>query len=242
MSNMLAQASCASLPAGELARLGLLRARTDVRVLLADDRLWVFWPAGDVELARMLLALPGVALFEQEGALFRPLGCRLPVFGIPDPANARSLPALLSPAQFLADEPAPGGWTRAGLRLASDDRPRAATALRLPLVRLMPWSETATSHQLAGLRGACCEGDVVLCGQLPPLLGERFWGERVLFPAGWRPEPALAEGILAQALDLAPGEVALVTAQGADVIPEGAFGPVTRAGLRMAGEIAHHAR
>ena len=154
MSDPLDRASCACLPAADLARLGPLRARGDVRVLPDGERLWAFWPAPDVELARRLLALPGAALFEHEGGLWRPLGSRLPVFDVPDPERAQSLPALLSPAPLEAEPPGPAGWSAVGLRLVRDDHARPASGLLFPLPVLSRWAEWATSHQLAGLSAA----------------------------------------------------------------------------------------
>lgn len=170
------------------------------------------------------------------------LGRRLPIFDVPDPERGRALASLLYPAPVHPTPPGPATWRPLQARLVRDDRPRAATALLLPLGALVAWAETATSHALAGLTAAR-SGDLVLVrGRLPALAGERFWGRRVLAPAGYRPEPDVEEGVLIQALRLAEEEVALLTHEGADVVSAGAFGPVTRAGLRLAGGEAAHAR
>jgi hypothetical protein len=90
------------------------------------------------------------------------------------------------------------------------------------------------------LVAARCEGAALLRGRLPALVGERFWGKRVLVPAGRRPDPAVGEDVLAAALRLGE-DVALLTDAGADVFPRDAFGPVSRAAVRLALE-AEHAR
>lgn len=236
MSETLDHVSCARLPAGALARLGAFRARLDLHAVVAGELLWVYWSVGDAELARCLLALPGAVLFERAGAVWRRLGERLPAFDVPDPSAARSLPALLAPAPFEPQSPPPRLPRAATLRLVRSEAFHPASALLLDRTDLVHWGESATSHHLAGLTAACCAERVLLRGRLPALRGERFWGERVLLPSGWRLEPALDESVLAAALRLKPGDVALVSVAGAEIVPEEAFGSLTRAGLRCVRE------
>jgi hypothetical protein len=120
--------------------------------------------------------------------------------------------------------------------LVRDDRPRPAGALCCPLAELAEWVEEATSRQMAGLQAAWCPaGSVLLLGErLPPLAaGERFWGRSLLVPLGFRPDPDLDEDALREALGLG-GDVGILTAEGLEVVPRGAFGALTRAGLRLA--------
>jgi hypothetical protein len=76
---------------------------------------------------------------------------------------------------------------------------------------------------------------VLLRGPALPgtLDGERFWGDSVLIPLGRRPEPDLPESVLAAALELCDGAVAMVAADGVEVVPGAAVGPVSRAGVRL---------
>ena len=55
----------------------------------------------------------------------------------------------------------------------------------------------------------------------------------MLVAAGWRPEPALSENVLAEALGLGD-DFAVFTPEGVEVVPATAFGPLTRAGVRLA--------
>ena len=242
MTAALAQASCARLPAESLARLGRLRDREDLRAVVEGNTLWVFWPAPDADLAAWLLSLPGAELLHGGLREWRILHRSLPIFDVPDPNTAKQLPALLSPAPIDPVPPGPATWRPVDLRLIRDDQPRPATALLLPLATLAAWAETATSHGFDGLLAARCDDLVLLRGKLPALTGERFWGKRVLIPTGWRPEPLLPENILAKALHLAEGDIALWTHEGADVLSSDAFGEVTRAAIRLATEGAAHAR
>src|SRR5262249_13874515 len=120
---------------------------------------------------------------------------------------------------------------RASVSLVRNGTPRAASAMRLSLVELIRWAESATTHQFQGLQAARCGAQVLLRGRLRPLAGERFWGRRVLLPLGWRLEPNLPEGVLLAGMRLAAGEIVLFTGSGVEVVPAGAFGPVTRAGV-----------
>jgi hypothetical protein len=230
------EACCACLPAAGLAHLAPLRARADLRVLLRDGRAWAFWPAGDAGLARHVLAIAGAELFaRRDGAWYR-LGRHLPAFDVPGEAGARPLASALHPAPLRPEASTTAAWRPLRARLVRDDRPRPASALRCTLAELGRWAEGATSHQLAGLEAATCAGWVLLRGaRLPALAGAaRFWGRAVLVPLGWRPEPALPEAALAAALGLAPDELAVLGEAEAELVPGGAFGPVTRAGVRLA--------
>jgi hypothetical protein len=107
--------------------------------------------------------------------------------------------------------------------------------MRLTLAELARWAEHATTRQLASLSAAHDQGVVLLRGEkLPPLEGERFWGRRVLFPLGRRPEPDLGEDVLAAALRLEAGEQAVVSGEWAEIVPLAAFAPLSRAGVRLA--------
>jgi hypothetical protein len=72
-------------------------------------------------------------------------------------------------------------------------------------------------------------------GRLPTLPGaERFWGNRVLVPLGFRPEPCWPESALAEVLGLADEELAMLRESGATAIPVAALRPLTRASARLA--------
>jgi hypothetical protein len=234
----LAEVCCACLPAGGLPWLAGLRAHPELRVLLRGERAWAFWPAGDLAVTRCLLAARGAELFaRRDGLWFRP-GAHLPAFGVPDPAGARPLAGLLVPEPVRPEmlDSSPG--QPVPLTLARDPRPRPASALLCPAATLAAWADTATTHQLTGLEAAWAGGTVLLLGQhLPPLPGvERFWGQSVLAPLGWRPEPELPEAALREALGLQEEELALLREDGFEVVPRAALAPLTRAAARLAGE------
>jgi hypothetical protein len=182
-----------------------------------------------------VLPLSGVELYvRRDGVWFR-AGRRLPASGVPDDAGARPLSSLLTPAP-VGPQVAEYAGERIRLSLSRDGRVRPATLLQCGLEDLARWADGATSRKLESLEATYC-GDVVLVRgeRLPPMPGgERWWGGDVLVPLGFRPEPELAGDVLRHVLGLADGEVALLDGQGAEVVPAGAFGPVSRAGIRLA--------
>ncbi len=224
----------AALPLEALASLAPLRARPGVRVRQDGRRLWLSWSPGDDEVLRLVLPLRGVELYTRDDESWTLFGKRLPTDGVPDPADDVPLLNVLSPEPVSA-QTGERRLSRVGLTIVPDDRARPTSALLWSLTSLVRWAETATTHQLAGLQAAHASGRVLLRGPALPgtLDGERFWGDSVLIPLGRRPEPDLPESVLAAALELCDGAVAMVAADGVEVVPGAAFGPVSRAGVRL---------
>ncbi len=241
MASPLDDVCCARLPAAALAHLGALRVRTDVRVLAQSGELWLRWPAGDEDVLHRVLAVRGAEVFARRDGLWYAPGRSLPTFGVPDELQ-QTLLHLLAPEPVRPEgrisNPSYGAPVRLGL--ARDDTARPAAALCCELADLERWADGVTSRRLAALEAAYCPAPdgprvLLLGGRLPPLpAGERFWGRAVLAPLGWRPEPALGEAALRAALDLQDEEIALVRAEGVEVVSRGAFRPLTRAGIRLA--------
>ena len=69
---------------------------------------------------------------------------------------------------------------------------------------------------------------------LPSIPGAtRLWGESVLVPIGFRPDPDLPPGMIRAAVRAADDEIVLLTETGADLVSVAVFEPLTRAGLRL---------
>jgi hypothetical protein len=236
MKGPLADAGCARLPAHSLAGLAGLRAHPGVRVRQAGEDVWVYWPAGDDEVVVRVLGVPGARPFVRRGGYWYAPGASLPEFGVPEPEDTRPLSAVLFPEPVSPEPPGPPAWAKVTLRLVRDGRPRASSALRCTLRELLGWAQTATSRRLAALEGALCGEEVLVRGgKLPEVAGgRRYWGAGLLVPLGWRPEPALGEQVLREALGVGEGEVGVLEAGGVEIIPREAFGRVSRAGLRLA--------
>jgi hypothetical protein len=237
----LATVCCARLPVAALPALAALRTHQEVRLCQTPEWLWLFWPAGEVAVALVVAGIPQAMLLCQRGEQYYALGQHLPTFEVPDVGQAVSLSRCLFPKLQVASDPEPPGWTPVRLRLIRDDTPRPTTLLRLSVSALLGWAELATTQALAGVQVSGHGEQVLLRGQLPPVMGERFWGQRVLCPAGFRPEPAIPETVLIAALNLPADSLALLDAGGVECLAATAWGPLTRAGLRQWAGGARHA-
>jgi hypothetical protein len=229
------EACCACISANCLPLLAGLRVRGDVRVRLEGQTAWVYWLAGNHDVLHRVLAVGGAELFECRGGRWYRPGRHLPSFTVPDDAAARPLVGLLTPAP-VAGATAPAVVRPLPLRLVRDSRPRPARALCCRLKELAGWAELATTRQLAALEAAVDEeGRVLVLGErLPPLAGgDRYWGQRLLLPLGWRAEPSLAEDVLREAVGLGPDQVGLLTQAGLEAVDRSALRPLTRAAVRL---------
>jgi len=229
--------TCARIPQASLAALGSLRCAREVEVTADGADYWLHWPAGSEAILRQVLPLPGVELYRQRDGQWYRHGSRLPSVG--PPAGERlHLDRLLAPARFVPVAPPADSFTPLRLRLVRDDVARQTTALECPLPTLVAWADTATTRQIGAIRGALAGGRVRLLGTALPLLpgAQRYWGQRILTPLGFRPEPALPESALDDVLRLGPDALALLHDDGAEVMPLAAFATLSRAAIRLAGE------
>jgi hypothetical protein len=236
MTSALHEVCCASFPPDRLAELAEIRCAPGVRVAFAADRAWVHWEAGDERILRQVLPIAGVQLYLfRDGRWFR-AGQHLPAFEVPQQLDYRPLHERLMPAPVQPVPGLPPNLRPVLLRLVQDDQPRVTTAMACDLAELASWADTVPVARLAALQAACCESRVLLLGERLPLVAsaERFWGERLLVPLGYRPEPALPETALHAAVGLADDEILVMRADNAEIIARSTFQPLTRAGLRLA--------
>ncbi len=235
MATLLSEICCASLPLASLPALAELRCTPGVRVAVEGEQAWLRWPAEEEGIALAILAIRDAVLYaEREGQWFR-LGSRLPAPDWPNHLASRPLHDVLVPAPV---EAAPVPTTRlkpVRLRLVRDPRPRETTALRCSLAALAAWADHATTAQLAAISGIHSDNEAVLRGRgLPPLpCAQRYWGERVLVPLGYRADPELPESALLAALDAGDDGVAILENEGVELLQLNAFEPLSRAGVRL---------
>jgi hypothetical protein len=224
------------LPRQGLAALAGLRHDPSVRVVVAGEQAWVFWEPGQEEVLERVLPLTGAALYTRRDGVWYPLGAHLPAFEVPAENEALPLHRVLVPEAVQPEFPTGEEIWPHLLRLERDDRPRPTRALRCALSALASWADTATSAQLAGIRAARCANLVLLLGDDLTLLegAERFWGERLLVPLGYRPWPSLPEDVLLEALGIPEGELLVLNAEGGEVISVDVFQALTRTGIRLA--------
>jgi hypothetical protein len=149
---------------------------------------------------------------------------------------------------MTAVEPAGLPLSPVSLRLMRDPsgRLRPASGLLCPLAGLAAWAEDAPTERLAALKAAWTGGpggrsddpEVIVLGapgSLPELPdGVRFWGNDLLVPLGFRPEPELPEEALRRALGAGPDDLVVLHGEEPELIPREAFRPLNRAALRLA--------
>ncbi len=226
----------ASVPLPALALLADLRGVSEVRVVLAGERAWLRWPPGDENILRRVLPIPDVELYVQrDGAWYRH-GRHLPSSGLPLQETGRPLHSVIFPAPVQPELASQEALQPCRLCLVRDDRPRKSTAMMCGMTELRQWADLAPTAQLAAIQAARCGSRVLLLGAALPLLvgGERFWGGRILVPLGLRPEPALPENALAEALGSQQDGLLVLSEEKTEVIPCSVFAPLTRAGVRLA--------
>jgi MoxR-vWA-beta-propeller ternary system domain bpX2 len=223
----------ARLPAAGLEALAPLRAHGGVRVV-AGDPAWLTWDNERSDVLAAVLAVPGCELFEpRDGRWFRP-GDQLPVFELPPRGDPVPLDRSVVPAPFIPIEPADREHGRVPLTIVRCDVPRPTSAMRCPVAALQPWADTAPTAEIGAVKAARC-GDVawVLGSKLPAIPGaERFWGDCVLIPLGYRSDPDWPESALREAAQVGPTEILVLMENAAAAIPSDAFQPLTRAAIR----------
>ena len=237
MTNALEHVCCARLPASGLAVLADLRREPAITVTPADDHAWVQWEAGSEAVLRRLLPVSGVELYSRRDGLWYRPGAHLPSFEVPVDLEHGSIPLAraVTPRPIRPIEPDGTVLEPIRLGLAREATPRDASALQCALPDLGHWIEMACDTEIAALEAAW-SGEVVLIRgrRLPAVAGARYWGNRLLTPLGFRPDPGLPELGLRRALGVAEGEVVVLAADGFETIPLAAFQPLTRAGVRLA--------
>ncbi len=228
--------TAASIPLAAAAALGPVRHRAEVRVQPDGDRLWVRWPVGRADVVRCLLPVSGVVFLVPRGGVWFPFGSRVPTADGPPDGDGRPVAAVVAPARFVPVVPAEMTAAPVVLRVVRGGEPKPASALVCALADLAGWVDTATSAELAAVRAARAGGRIVLRGAKLPVVSvaTRFWGDDVLVPVGFRPEPDLAPDVIRAAVGADADDLVLLDETGVDLIPKAAFAPVTRAGLRLA--------
>ena len=237
MYGVLANASLARVPAGALPLLGRLRAYASVEVCGQAGHVWVRWNEGGYEVLQTLLPVEDAEFFERADnagqALWRRCGHSLPAFEVPD-HGFHPLAGVLVPGPQQTFTDIEETTPRVVLALKRSGQARPATALMCTRTSLAQWAEMAASRDITVLKAATSENSVLLTGQpLPAIEGERYWGERLLCPLGWAPDPALPESALLEAAGVADGEIALLRGNELEIIPRDQLVPLTRASARL---------
>ncbi len=231
-----ADVCCASLPPEGLAALAAVRAVPGVMVLQQAARTWVRWEAGDEQVLRRLLPVPGVTLYSfREGHWYR-LGGHLPAFEVVAEGDFQPLSQILFPAPVQSLAPQAGPWSKITLTLRPEAQPRPTTAMICPIHELLVWADAIPSCRLTALKAARSGANILIRGPRLPLLpsAQRLWGDTVLKPLGFCLEPDLPEPVVRECLRLTEDDLLIITARGADVLCLADLLPLSRASLRLA--------
>jgi hypothetical protein len=219
------------------ASLGPLRLTPGLEVCALGDALWLRGTLSE-ELQPRLERLPASERYALEGELLRPPGASLPCARAPDGPWR----ALVDTLPFAPQPPVAPSGARSSvqLELGPADEEREATFLLTSLRAFADWADAAPSARLEALSFAAEAGGVrvLVRGQvLPPLPGVRHWeAAGLVVPCGRTWRPALPAPLVAEALDLLPGELALFGEDGPRTTFERisglAFVPARRAAVR----------
>lgn len=218
-----------------LAALAPYRQKRGVRIVLGEFA-WVEWDEERPDIVAALFAVPGVEFFERRGnQWFRP-GHQLPIAETASPGDGIPIDRAILPAAFEPVLPDSRETRRVPLTLVRSDIPRSTSAMRCRIDSLRAWSDSATTSDISVVQAARCGMTAWLKGErLPAILdAERFWGERVWRPIGWRTEPDWPEAALREAAGVGPDEILVLTNDRAEAIPADAFRPLSRAAIRLA--------
>jgi hypothetical protein len=227
---------CARLPAAALPVLAELRALPDVRVIQQGEHAWVYWHPQEEAVLRRLLPVRDLELYVERDGLWYRYSQHLPAFTVPEEVTGQPLDRVIFPAPVQPLPPPTAVPRPCTLILVRDDRPRKTTGMLCELIELGRWADHATTAELNALRAARTGRRVLVLGEhLPPLAaGERLWGDRLLVPLGYRPEPGLPETAVAEALGMGTDDMLLLDGQGPQLLTRTILYPLTRAGVRLA--------
>lgn len=233
-----ADVTAARLPASALMHLAAVRDRAGVRVHVLGDLAWVTWTSSHAEVIACLLPASGVEFFVRRGNEWFRFNSRVPTSDRPPDAAGRPLDAVLVPERLEPRATDTTPLRKLAVRIVRGGGLHPATALRCTLAELLHWVETATTLHLTTLVAARNGDRVLLCGEKLPIIpgATRYWGSAVLIPLGFRAEPELSADILRAVVGAQAGDVVVFDETGVAVIPDLAFAPLTRVGVRLAAE------
>jgi hypothetical protein len=233
MHGLLTNASLARIPAAALPLIGGLRAYASVQVRIDGARAWVRWDEAGFEILRALLPVRGAEFFERLDRYWHICGRSLPAFDVPGD-GFRPLASVLTAGRVQVVADAGVAFPKVVLALKRSNQPRDPAAMLCTAETLAAWADMAPTARIVALSAARSGELVLLIGQpLPAIEGERLYGERLLCPLGWAPDPDLPEDALLQAIGAGPDELALLRPGSIEIIPRDALRGLTRASARL---------
>jgi len=226
----------ARIPWSQLPALALLRDRADVLVCKKGNDAWIRWGASQSLVIECLLGVSRVAFFVKKGSTWFPFGRLVPTALAPPEELGEPIVFHLSPLAPESVSAPAGPAGKISWKLKPGDSPQPATAMTCSLAALAAWAESATRWEIEQLKAARKGDRAILKGErLPSIAGStRYWGTRVWIPLGFVGDPPFHEAVLIAAANLEPDAILLCQDHQREVIPEHAFGPLNRSGIKLA--------
>ncbi|HUG67499.1 MAG TPA: hypothetical protein VMM76_07090 [Pirellulaceae bacterium] len=226
----------------ELAAAAVLRTVPGLEIAEAAGLVWIRGGDLDDPAARQLRGLPVVEIYDlwPDGQLVI-RGHRVPTRRLPE-ANwvairhwfELELPAVAWPSRLS---------NRIPMRLVRSGHVDDVSLLLTTLGDWLEFGTHAPGVRLENLRFAACEDKRVLIQghPVPALRGTRFvCSSGVAVPAGWRWEPMVDAGIVADVLQVAEGDMALLIPEASsltvEVVAREQFVRATRSSIRATAE------
>jgi hypothetical protein len=228
--------SAARFQAVHLEALSPLRDRANVRIHIQRETAWVRWSGDNNDVMPHLLPIPGVEFFAlRSGSWFR-FRSLLPAVEKPPDDDGLPLSSVLFPRSFTSVQPETNDWPPVGLSIVRSAEPKPASALVCTINDIQKWADSATTSEIAKVKGTRANGKAILLGsQLPSIANAtRYWGDTVFVPLGFRPEPDLPPKALQTVVGANIDELVFLNKEGAMIVPRKVFEILTRAGIRLA--------
>lgn len=225
----------AVLPAARMGRLASLRCQPGVEVALHERHLWLRWPAGNEAIAGLVFAIGEAHLYARVDGYWYAWNRATPDFAVPQDLRFRPLDQVIFPERIEPTAAVAPAVTPVALRLVADDCFRPTMGLLCPLASFWQWAESMPPSALVRLRAAFDGQRLFVLGKQMPIVdgGERFWGQRVFIPLGFRPEPDLSEASLRKLLDVPEEDLVVLRPESRETIAQDLFTPLGHAALRL---------
>jgi len=233
MPGVLHNATLAQVHAADLSRLGPLRGAPGLTVRMDGQTGWVRWHSADAAVVMALLPAPGAQFFERRDGQWLPCGKLIAADNIPQDGFV-PLEGVLVPQAAHRQPVVPATIAPVRFDTVRSAQLRACTAVVCTPAAVANWAALAPDAEIARLAACRSGGLVLVIGDNPPMLagGERFWGDRVLLPLGWRAQPDLPESSLCEAAGVGTDEI-LLWRNGANFVPRKSLVALTRAAARL---------
>ncbi len=224
------------LPKAGLATLAHLRNQQEIRVVEFADGAWIFWEGERPTVLQLLLGIPNVELFVPKNSDWVRIDRHVPTFAVPDRDASTRLENTILPLAVQPTLISESTFQRISVSPVRCEKAHPTSAVCCEIEALRTWADTALTREINAIRAARKGKMAWLLGSDLPVLAkaERFWGNKLLVPLGYRPEPAWPESVLVDVAGIEKGELLVLRPDRVETLPLDAFQHLTRAAIRLA--------